>query len=73
MPVGPIGTFRAVTYEDQRFRLDEAALAVWLRAMERRYVPLGSESFAMTRYDKRERRIVRRDRVRVYRFGPRTP
>lgn len=73
VPVGLTGTFRGVTYEDQRFPPDEAALALWLGAMERHYAPLGRESFAMTRYDKRDRRIVRRDRIRVYRFGPQTP
>lgn len=49
---------------------DDVAQRRWLEGMQQRYRLDGRQSFPMTRYDKRERKVIQKDHILLYRFVP---
>jgi hypothetical protein len=62
---------RCVLYRDPEYPCNEASLGRWLGDMQTGYQLVGREVYALPRYDKRERTLVKLDHLEVFQFIPR--
>lgn len=62
---------RCVQYRAEVYRYDQAALDRWLRSMEERYRMVSKDSFPFPVYDQKQRHLLCRDDIDVFKFVPR--
>jgi hypothetical protein len=67
-----VAVFRPDERAHDKLHLDQAALNAWLEAMQQKYDLVLRESYPMFRKDKKDRKIIARDYVEVYRFEARS-
>jgi hypothetical protein len=62
---------RCVQYRAEVYGYDQAACDRWLRSMQKRYRLVSRDSFAFPVYDQRQRNLLCRDNVDIFKFVPR--
>jgi hypothetical protein len=62
---------RCVQYRAEVYRYDRAAFDRWLRSMENRYRLVSRDTFPFPVYDQKQRNLLCRDSVDIFKFVPR--